>query len=107
MRQPLDQPVTANMKLGEAFVSLLRSGMNPEGLLEQPACLVDVAVAVPRRVGLHDERLAMIPLEPPGAFNPIRAFPFFLLGFLSPLPLHDQRLASHTADAVNRSRRAR
>lgn len=104
MRKPINELVTANMQLRKAFVSSLRSGMNPDGLLEQPPGLVDVAVAMPERVGLHDERLAMIPLEPPAAFRSIRAFPLFLLGFLSPLPFHDRRLASQTAYARYRCR---
>ncbi|MBI4264838.1 MAG: hypothetical protein HY657_10710 [Acidobacteria bacterium] len=106
MRKPLNPSVIANMQLGEAFVRLLRGGMNPDGFFEQPACLLDIAAAVPERVGVQDERLAVIPFNATSANGLVLAFSSFLLGLLAPLPVHDRRLVSQNVVAVNRSRQA-
>jgi hypothetical protein len=73
-------------------------------LLEQSTRFRDIAGAVPHRLRLHDERLAVVRLEATPARRSIFSFSSLPFGFLTPLAVHWRRIASKKRAKVNRCR---
>jgi len=98
--EPFEQPAAPEVQISEPFVGILRSRMDSEHLLEQSARFANIA-HVPNRVGFPNERLAAIAVEPMLARRANFALASFLLGLLTPLPIHDGEIASKNVDIVN------
>ena len=96
--EPLQEPSAANVQFGESFVGIVRPRMNPERLLEEPACFGGVGC---QSVGRHDELVAATQLEPTVTRETPLIVALLPPGFLTPLPVHVRRIASKTGGAVN------
>ena len=99
--ESFDQPAVPDVQFSEPLVDGLRSRMDSQRLGEEPARFGQVARAPPDRVGLHHERAAAVQFEPALKCRANFALASFLLGLVTPLPIHVPGIASKNVDAVN------